>query len=377
LIEVILFGDFVVELVCSYADVFEFSRDDTYGGSIPLLALAIPFSPPGNQLQQVPNPNLANLNSCSNISISLVLASIAVLLRPTSIITFILLLPFSISPNLILHALIIGPTALACTVVLDTLYFRRPTFPAWNFLRFNFLEDLSVFYGRMAPHYYLTQGLPMILTTYLPFSLRGLSFFPFSVYTWVVGGVILAFSAIGHKEARFISPLSPLLLVFAGYALARIKRRKLNWILPVVLLLNAGVGYYATRVHQAGVIGVMHFLRKDIPVNGSVGFLMPCYSTPWQTFLQRPDVDAWKLSCDPPLTYSPNPTSDLRGVRLPREEREAYLDEADRFYEDPEEFIRGIVSLPQRLVFFDSLTPKLGGIRERYREVPIPHCEGF
>lgn len=147
----------------------------------------------------------------------------------------------------------------------------------------------------------------MILTTYLPFSLHGLSFFPFSVYTWVVGGVILAFSAIEHKEARFISPLSPLLLVFAGYALARIKRRRLNWILPVILLLNAGVGYYATRVHQAGVIGVMHFLRKDIPVNGSVGFLMPCYSTPWQTFLQRPDVDAWKLSCDPPLTYVPIP----------------------------------------------------------------------
>jgi hypothetical protein len=61
LIEAVLFGDFVVELVCSYEDVFEFSRDDAYGGGVALLALAISFSPPGNKLQQVPNPNFANL----------------------------------------------------------------------------------------------------------------------------------------------------------------------------------------------------------------------------------------------------------------------------------------------------------------------------
>jgi GPI mannosyltransferase 3 len=45
----------------------------------------------------------------------------------------------------------------------------------------------------------------------------------------------------------------------------------------------------------------MHHLRNEIPKNGSVGFLMPCYSTPWQVYLQRPDVEAWKLTCEPPL----------------------------------------------------------------------------
>jgi len=73
--------------------------------------------------------------------------------------------------------------------------------------------------------------------------------------------------------------------------------------------VNMGIAWYATRVHQSGVISVMHFLRDDIPTNGTVGFLMPCYSTPWQSYLQRPDVDAWKLSCDPPLTYLPLPFS--------------------------------------------------------------------
>jgi phosphatidylinositol glycan class B len=97
-----------------------------------------------------------------------------------------------------------------------------------------------------------------------------------------------------------------------------------------------------------------------------VGFLMPCYSTPWQTYLQRPDVNAWKLSCDPPLTYILL-ERDLRS--LSREERKTYLDEADRFYADPEEFLRGVNALPQRLVFFDSLTPKLELLQQQYLEV--------
>jgi len=363
-------------LVYPHADIFKFARDNSHCGRTRLLALAVPFSPPNNPLQQVnPGTTGRHTNPCSNVSISLVLASIAVLLRPTSIITFLILLPFSLSANLFLHALVIGPTALLCTIVLDTLYFRRPTFPAWNFLRFNFFEDLSVFYGSMAPHYYLSQGLPMILTTYLPFSLHGLSLFPVSVYTAVIAGVIAAFSCVAHKEARFISPLSPLLLVFAGHSLARVPRRIKRIILPIILIVNIGIAYYATRVHQSGVIGVIHHLRKDIPVNGSVGFLMPCYSTPWQAFLQRPDVDAWKLSCDPPLTYSVTcilSDSDSVCLRLSREERKSYLDEADRFYQDPEGFIKAMPDLPQRLVFFESLALRLEGIRAKYVEVILP-----
>lgn len=58
---------------------------------------------------------------------------------------------------------------------------------------------------------------------------------------------------------------------------------------------------------------------------------------------------------------------------MSRQERESYLDEADRFYADPEGFVKGMTELPQRLVFFDSLTLRLEGIRARYLEVSIPH----
>jgi phosphatidylinositol glycan class B len=251
---------------------------------------------------------------------------------------------------------------------LDIWYFYHPTFPAWNFIRFNLVQDLSAFYGSMPWHYYLSQGLPMILTTYLPFSLHGLSSYILSIYTLLITGVILAFSCIAHKEARFISPLSPLLLVFAGYSISRLPKRIKRYLLPAIVVVNAGLAYYATRVHQSGVIHVMHHLRHDIPRNGSVGFLMPCYSTPWQIYLQRPDVDAWKLSCDPPLTYPL--IKQVLIFRLSREERETYLDEADQFYADPDGFMkRSITTLPQRLVFFDVLTPKLEGYRGQYQEV--------
>jgi len=58
--------------------------------------------------------------------------------------------------------------------------------------------------------------------------------------------------------------------------------------------------------------------------------------------------------------------------RLSREERVGYMDEADRFYADPEGFIvRMLSKLPQRLVFFGSLRPNLDMIQDKYREVNL------
>jgi hypothetical protein len=64
--------------------------------------------------------------------------------------------------------------------------------------------------------------------------------------------------------------------------------------------------------------------------------------------------------------------SEISNLRLSREERKTYLDEADQFYADPEGFIKKMAHLPQRLVFFDVLTPRLDLLRKRYNEVCIP-----
>jgi len=68
-----------------------------------------------------------------------------------------------------------------------------------------------------------------------------------------------------------------------------------------------------------------------------VGFLMPCHSTPWRSNLVYEDLRAWALGCEPPLHLAAR-----------TEERKAYRDEADRFYDDPINFLQNEVNTIER-----------------------------
>jgi len=59
----------------------------------------------------------------------------------------------------------------------------------------------------------------------------------------------------------------------------------------------------------------------------------------------------------------------INNSSLSKEDRKIYLDEADQFYADPGGFLKKLSARPQRLVFFDSLSPKLGLLRDAYVEV--------
>ena len=154
------------------------------------------------------------------------------------------------------------------------------------------------------------------------------------------------------------------------------------------ILISIGIGYYAGQVHQRGVIDVVDYLRHEYehklmqpPAdvgfsnrNITVGFFMPCHSTPWRSHLVHPEIDAWALTCEPPLN-------------VPMEERHTYLDEADMFYASPELWIdqnmkdsktlvknfgvrrvpsaeeeEGKRDWPQYLVFFEQLEPTLKSV---------------
>jgi GPI mannosyltransferase 3 len=140
--------------------------------------------------------------------------------------------------------------------------------------------------------------------------------------------------------------------------------------LGIILVLNLIIALYTTQVHQRGVIDVIHFLRSEHEarmVNQSespittVGFLMPCHSTPWRSHLIHRDIHAWALTCEPPLD-------------VPLESRHLYLDEADKFYADPVKWINERMIdekdsssqddlairprvWPERVVFFEQLVP--------------------
>ncbi|KAH8820062.1 Alg9-like mannosyltransferase family-domain-containing protein [Xylogone sp. PMI_703] len=358
------------------------------------------------------------------LRISLLAASTACILRPTNLlIWFCVFMPVitklvlgvaspvqsvSSGPNptltdylvLVRELILCGGAVLGISMLSDRAYYGEWTFPAYKFLYFNLAQDLAVFYGRNPWHYYLSQGLPLLLTTYLPFTLiaffktptdpslpqiaQDLSF----LLSTVVATVVFALSLISHKEVRFIYPLLPILHIITAPLISsyfattttttttppRVPGSKLpppkpkttttttfrhKPILFLMLILNISIAAYTTQIHQRGVLSVLKFLRSEyeslaLDARGNlislrmtypgdnvphkitdytdgetfVGFLMPCHSTPWRSQLYHPGLNAWALTCEPPLTIPPHTP-----------ERENYRDEADRFYDDPKKFL--------------------------------------
>ena len=291
----------------------------------------------------------------------------------------------------------------ALSGLFDRVYYGVWTFPIIRFLQYNIIQSLAVFYGKHTWNYYITEGLPLLLTTALPFSITGLgraltrggstvtepmktAQFQLAITVIFTTAVL---SLVSHKEVRFIYPLLPVLHLFAAESLARFlipasspdNQSKAPKVSPATkttvamsLFINLIIAYYATAIHQKGVINVLDYLRhehesrqsaqKSSSTQMSVGFLMPCHSTPWRSHLIHPGIQAWALECEPP-------------VDLSSADRKTYVDEADRFYNDPATFIRNkIVSSrslqhsekdpkrqmdelpkiwPDYLVFFDQL----------------------
>ncbi|KAG8414986.1 glycosylphosphatidylinositol anchor biosynthesis [Metarhizium acridum] len=187
------------------------------------------------------NPKPADtLGNIWGLRLSLCLAAFAVVLRPTNILIWATLSlmaltraslrgssPLTWSMILVLarEAFLCGSLILGISVASDYFYFGFWTFPPYNWLNFNISKSLAVFYGRNPWHYYLSQGIPLLCTTSLPFVLWGL-YKPGSLSTnerntlrvlsSTVFTTVAALSLISHKEVRFIYPLLPILNIVAA-----------------------------------------------------------------------------------------------------------------------------------------------------------------
>lgn len=312
--------------------------------------------------------------------------------------------------------------ALSISALSDRLYFGTWTFPPYQWLNFNITQSLAVFYGTNRWDYYLTEGFPLLLTTYLPFTLLALfasSALPSPTVpafitnirfqlTFTILVTVSTLSLISHKEVRFIYPLLPLLhILTAPHVLSffthspvpptkstpptksipsTLSLRRIL-LLATLLTVNISIALYTTLIHQRGVLDVLAFLRHDyeshylsergdlLPIQGPTfaAFLMPCHSTPWRSHLVYPSLTAWSLSCEPPL-HIPAGTA----------ERAAYRDEADRFYDDPKGFLDREVGTPDRpwpryIVGFEGIEKMLiEWHEERMHEwVVVRRWEGF
>lgn len=224
-------------------------------------------------------------------------------------------------------------TILALTFALDTAFYGRPTLTFWNFLHVN-ASPVSLFYGSSPWHYYFSQALPILCTTSLPFVFHGCFLavkkgeVKLKIVAGCIGWTMTVYSLSGHKEWRFLHPLLPMLHLLGARSLLELynrfaegNRSQLSSNRPkrpvvlsirtrdlVFLLLSAPASIYVVLFHCTGQLSVMTYLR-NLPVDNSttVGFLMPCHSTPWQAYLHRPDLadpgKMWALGCEPPLGY--------------------------------------------------------------------------
>lgn len=236
----------------------------------------------------------------ASLRVSLFLAAIAVLLRPTNVfiwgtvvmVAFTRLTlrgksPITLRVALVLfrEAVLCGSAGLALSAVSDRLYFGEWTFPPYHWLHFNLTQDLAVFYGEMDWHYYLSQGITQLTMTFLPFALVGLYTFAVSstpgatttqsntlrTLAYTVISTIVVLSMVSHKEVRFIYPLLPTLHILAAPSFASFfsaapgqqPSQSRTALLAGLISVNLVIATYLSLFHVAAPISVMHFLRHE------------------------------------------------------------------------------------------------------------------
>ena len=233
------------------------------------------------------------------------------------------------------------------------------------------LSPISLVYGRNAWHYYFTQAVPILCASSLILLVKGLYLglrspplsqnskdpkasismtYRLRVLAGTALWTIAVYSLSGHKEWRFIHPMLPILHIFAAKALvassaAIIKEKQtsaqgnFSTFLRTasrshlaLLCLQLPVIFYCIVYRSSPQVSVMGYLRS-LSRNGeevrSIGFLMPCHSTPWQSHLHNPHLDdpgrLWAIGCEPPLEG---------------QDIYEYKDQTDIFYDSPLNYLK-------------------------------------
>jgi len=86
--------------------------------------------------------------------------------RPTAVLLALVL--YLLRPRALISAIPIGLLCISVQVAADSWWYGNLTITLLNFFHFNVYTGLSGFYGEFAWHWYFTNALPTILTTYLP-----------------------------------------------------------------------------------------------------------------------------------------------------------------------------------------------------------------
>lgn len=218
-----------------------------------------------------------------------------------------------------------------CAVV-DLWFYGRPTLTPFNFLYFNVFRGIAASFGTLPFYAYFLAFVPFLMVALLPFLLYGVWLIlrpahatPAAEATLVTLATMVAFSCLGHKEYRFLGPLLPIFHCVTAYGLVTVSAASsqtsaYSWLpsvrkhyVQLILMGNVPVTLFCILIHQRGTIPLAHFVR-NLPKGEvqSLGMAMPCYASPWQSYIHRPEFELegvpsgyggrlWSTTCNPPL----------------------------------------------------------------------------
>lgn len=313
------------------------------------------------------------------------IVGLLVYIRPTSAITWLPICIHHIQKSrytiwelVLKRYVVIGIIIGGALSALDTYFHGTFIVTPWEFFKVNVLEGVGSFYGSHPFYWYLSSGLPAVL---------GIGIIPFylaifdTITSWneskerqvLLGSIIftlLSFSALPHKEFRFLLPILPMCLhVITNYmsSWSRTKSTLTIWAAVIVIFVaNFVPAGYLGYVHQQGTMKVMdrladvaHNYKTSQGVAPKIFFMMPCHSTPYYSHIHA-NVSMRFLSCEPNFDNEPK-----------------YVDEADKFFEAPMVWIRKnlpvhpISALPTHVVVFDTLAPRISDFLSIYKPLEV------
>ncbi|XP_039274501.2 GPI alpha-1,2-mannosyltransferase 3-like [Styela clava] len=309
----------------------------------------------------------------SKVAIYQLIAILITVIRPTAAVIWVPLALWHIfrsrNAMVFLSYVVQSFFVLITSTLIDLFYYGKFVFVPWNFFKFNVMEDMGVHYGTHPWHWYITQGIPAILTTQMIFFIFGAAFvmkhtFPAKLSTENLKickcllslflFTVLVYSFLGHKEFRFVLHLVPIASLFSGISLSTFSKKMRNTSLIFLLITNVPVALYTGLIHQRGPLEITDKLKDLLAENcisncpGSVLYLMPCHTTPLYSHLHL-NVTTRFLTCPP----------NLSGIKN-------YSDEADQFHSNPIEWLDNnifsqkiLADRPYWILLFDSLYDKL------------------
>lgn len=270
--------------------------------------------------------------NAKNLPLSIFLATISIIVRPTSALLWIVLgirllwiapHPFS----LVLYRVVpsMFPTLFISTL-LDSWWYGRWVSSLYQFLSFNVLDGGSAHFGVHPMYWYLVDGLPAVLTLSLIPIIYGMvsrsSSRPPSVILFACIFYLIIHTLLPHKEHRFLLPIIPLLLLFSSPLFINSSKFS-SWLFQLTLVVNIILTLYMSIIHQRGPFSMGKWIMSHSSHSDSLLVLAPCYSLPDHSFFHSSIHKIYSLDCTPPLNGSIS------------------FDEADAFYTDPIRWVEG------------------------------------